>query len=234
MEKKATNERTPAAGFTALDLGTGQPTSVPMEVVEVTISISDLVADFAKSFVDETYRKNTLRAQSVGLTGEEITRYCEYLLSKRIEIVNNNCKDFRVIKVLSMPSFIQYCLSMVGEVVKRDVGLTMKPVLDKPSDMTLDEAIAISKKIDAFSDVLQIVTDAMPRDRHGNDDVMSSALLAGYVRSMKKVDHVASTYVVAFMDMKLRQETAFSALYRVQYDDINYIASALTSAKGLF
>jgi hypothetical protein len=110
----------------------------------------------------------------------------------------------------------------------------MIPVVAEESEMTFEEAVEISNKIGAFEDDLQIVYDAMPRSEMGNEDVMSTALIAGYVRSLKVVEHVSSTYVAAFLDMKLKQEVAFQALYRIQYDDLNFIATAFRSAKGLF
>lgn len=83
-------------------------------------------------------------------------------------------------------------------------------------------------------DDLQIVQDGMPRSSDGNVDVMSTALIAGYVRSLKRVEHVAATYVTAFLGMKLKEEVAMQTLYRVQYDDIEFIATALTSQRGLY
>jgi len=220
--------------FEKLNFGTGQPTSVPMEEVEVAMSVGDLVANFANAFVQEASRVNYHRARQVGLTAEEVTAYCNYLLTKRIEVVNNTCSDFRSLKVLVMPAFIQYCLAMVGRVVKRDFGLTIVPVAASPSNLTFNEALTISRKIEMFIDDLRIVVDAMPRSVFGDEDVMSTALIAGYVRSMKKVDHVASTYVAAFMGFQLKRETAFGALYRVQYDDLEYITQAMMYQKGLY
>jgi hypothetical protein len=63
---------------------------------------------------------------------------------------------------------------------------------------------------------------------------MTSALIAGYVRSIEPVGHVISTYVAAFMGLKLREEMSFKVLYRVQYDDLQFIASTLATQKGLF
>ena len=59
-------------------------------------------------------------------------------------------------------------------------------------------------------------------------------MIADYVRSLKAVTHVASTYVTAFLGMRLKEEIAMSALYRIQYDDIEFIATALTTHRGLY
>jgi hypothetical protein len=110
----------------------------------------------------------------------------------------------------------------------------MIPVMEHPSEMTFEEALSVSEKVGMFLDDLQIVQDAMPRSEQGNVDVMSTAMIAGYVRAMKKVDHVSATYVTAFLGMKLKEEAAMQTLYRVQYDDIGFIASALTTQRGLY
>lgn len=222
-----------ASSFSELDLGSVKPTSVPMETIEVKVE-GDLFGDFGKSFVKEAYRKNPLRAEQIKLTSEEVESYARFLLTKRIESINGNCSDFRKLKILAIPAWIQYNLAMIGKVVIRDRGLTLMPCEDEPSKMTLDEAIKISEKISMFEDDLQIVFDAMPRTDGGDLDVMSTALIAGYMRSLNPVKHVAATYAAAFMGLKLKEEMAFAALYRVQYDDIAYIASALTVQRGLY
>lgn len=220
--------------FVSLDLGSTQPTSVEMETIHVTITAANLLGEYARAFINEGYRVNPLKAQQIQLTEDEVQRYSEYLLTKRIECVENKCRDFRRLKVLYVPSWIQYNLAMVGKVIIRDKGLCLMPAMEKPSTMTFDEAVKISERIGSFEHDLQIVRDALPRSIDGNRDVMSAALIAGYVRSIEKVEHVSSTYVAAFLGMKLREEAAMQVLYRVQYDDVQFIASALTTQKGLY
>lgn len=225
-------ENTKASVFESLDLTGSKPTSVPMETIEVEISADNLLGNYAKAFVSEAHRVAPLRAEQVNLTENEVEQYCAYLLYQRILSVQDECKDFRKLKVMYIPVWIQYNLSMIGEVTIRDKGLRLTPVMNEPS-MTFEEALAVSEKIGSFERDLQIVQDAMPRSKSGDKDVMSTALIAGYVRSIEKVEHVASTYVTAFLGMKLREEAAMQVLYRVQYDDVAYIASVLTSEKRI-
>jgi len=221
------------ASYSTLDLGSAKPISVPMETIEVKIG-GELFGDYATAFVKEAYRKNPLRAEQVGLKTEEVQDYVKFLTTQRILSVRGECSNFRRLKVLYIPTWIQYNLTMIGNVIIRDRGIRLVPVEDEPSSMTLEQAIRVSEKIGMFIDDLQIVQDAMPRDDSGDVDVMSTALIAGYMRSLNPVKHVASTYASAFMGLKLRQEAAFQALYRVQYDDIAFIAAALTTQRGLF
>jgi hypothetical protein len=222
------------ASFQSLDLGTTKPTSIPQETVKIQISLDNLVGKYGHAFVNEAYRVNPLRAEQVKLTEDEVQAYCNYLLTQRVKSVHQNCPDFRKLKVLYIPAWVQYCLSMVGIVTLRDVGLRIEPEMESESTMTYEEAVAISEKIGSFENDLQVVKDAMPRSVDGNTDVMSTALIADYVRAIRPVEHVASTYVTAFLGLKLKEEVAFQAIYRVQYDDVEFIASALTTQKGLY
>jgi hypothetical protein len=234
LEGELVMKDTNYASFQSLDLGTTKPTSIPQEEVTVVISTENLTGKYGEAFVKECYRVNPLRAEQVELTAEEVQQYSHYLMTKRVESVQGNCQDFRKLKNLYIPSWIQYCLTMVGKLYKRDIGLVIIPEMESPSTMTFEEALVISDKIGAFEDDLQIVLDAMPRDDFGNADVMSTALIADYVRALAPVQHVASTYVTAFLGMKLKEEVMFQALYRVQYDDYGYVASALTASRGIY
>lgn len=219
--------------FDQLDLGSAKPTSVPQQTVEVMMT-AELFTEYAKAFVTEAYRKNPLRAEQVQLTNDEVESYARYLLTKRIECVKGSCSDYRKLKTLVIPVWIQYNLSLIGEVVLRDKGLRFIPVEENSSTMTYEQAASISMKIESFMDDLQIVKDAMPRANTGNVDVMTTALIAGYVRGIEHVTHPIFTYVTAFMGGKLKEEMAWQVLYRVQYDDMAYIATALTSTRGLY
>lgn len=219
--------------FEALNLGSGQPISVKQETIKVELSAENLMGDYALAFVKEARRVNPLRAEQVGLTAEEVTKYSRYLLKMRVDSVVGECADFRKLKCLYIPVWIQYNLAMIGEVIIRDKGLRLIPVMNEEV-ISYQDALKISEKIGMFEDDLQIVQDAMPRSSSGNRDVMSTALIAGYVRGLEKVEHVSATYVTAFLGMKLKEEMAFQVLYRVQYDDTAFIASALTTQRGLF
>jgi len=220
--------------FSKLDIGSTQPITKPMETVEVVVTSAGLMGDYARAFVREAKRVNPDRAKQVDLTEDELVDYANYLLAKRIQCVNNTCSDFRRLKALYIPSYLQYVLSMIGLVIDRSYGLRLVPVMNEGPMMSLDDALLVSEKIGSFENDLQIVQDAMPRDIYGDVNVMSTALIAGYVMSYQRVGHPAATYVTAFLGMTLRKETAFTALYRIQYDDLDFITAALLTQKGLF
>lgn len=222
------------AEYQKLDLGSNPAITVPLEIVEVTVTAKGLVGDYATAFCREAARINPERAKQVMLDETELVEYAEYLLAKRIEIVQNKCPDYRHLKSLYIPGFLQYVLSLVGEVTDRSFGLKMVPVLDAPSKMTFQQALRISDKIGSFERDMSVFLDAMPRSSEGDMQVMSTALIDGFVRSFKRDIHPAVTYVTAFLGMKLRQEAAFRVLYRVQYDDVEFITAALLTNKRIF
>lgn len=220
--------------FQSLDLGSNPATSVAMDTIEVEITSKDMVDGYAVAFVKEAQRVNPARAAQVGLTEDEMKAYASYLLIKHVKNVHGECPEWRQLKSLYVPVFLQYSMSMIGEVVIRDRGIRLIPVINETEELTFNQALEISSKIGAFERELQVVQDAMPRSTMGNESVMGTAVIAGYVRSMRKVDHVADTYVAAFLGMKLAEEQAFQVLYRVQYDDIEFIRSALTHNPRIF
>lgn len=223
-----------STNFEGMVIGAAKPTAIPTEIIRVQMSATILLNNYAQAFVAEAARKNPLTFNVVKLTTQEMLDYVKYLLKKRIECVENTCKDYRLLKVLYIPSYIQYILSQIGEYFNREQGIKLIPTMsekDTKSIIKYEEAVAISDKIRAFEDDLQMVKDAMPRSVDGNADVMSCALIADYVRAQHKVEHVASTYVAAFAGFKLEEELAFKVLYRTQYDDIAFITSALLQEK---
>jgi len=204
-----------------------------MEVINVEIDPSTLLGDYATAFVNECYRNAPELVDRLKLTAEEVVSYSEYLAYQRVLCVHSKCEDYRKLKSLWIPVWIQYNLAMIGKVIMYDRGLTILPQM-KEVALKFDQAYAISEKIAYFKDYVQLVHDAMPRSEFGDKDVMSTAVIAGYVRAEHRVEHVASTYVTAFMNMKLREEAAMQVLYRVQYDDLEFIRAALISGGGLF
>lgn len=211
----------------------GAPTPIKQETITVSVSAETFLKDYAKAFVNEARRVLPLVAEQEGaLTTAEMEAYAAYLMTQRIKAVNLDCPDWRKLKILWIPSFIQFTLSCIGEVIDRDNGIKFVPIDKSPSKMTFDEARVISDKIGMYQEKLQMVKDAMPRGVEGDKDVMMSAIIDGYVRTTQKVSHPSFTYVTAFWDMHLVEEMTFKALYRQNYDDVEFIRSALIAYEG--
>lgn len=221
--------------FTKLDLGGGSPVAANFDTIEVNIN-PELVSDqYAKGFVDECFRVAPVKAEKVNLTVQEMIDYVRFLLQRRIASVNYECSDFRRLGILAIPTFVQYVISTIGEVRLDDVGIIIKPKYNGPDVISLEKAIEISNKVRAFErDGLHIVFGAMPRSCEGDTDVMSCALIADRVVSMKEVAHPISTYAAAFANARIAKEAAFKVLYRTQYDDVDFIAHALPACGGVY
>ena len=219
--------------FATMSFGSAGPIPAPQETINVVIDPTLMVDDYAVAFVREAQRKAPLKFERQPITPDEISSYARFLLKQRVLSVRNDCSLYRQLKVLYIPSYLQYAISMIGEVNLRAKGIRLMPVYEEEV-ISIDQAKEISEKISAFTEELQIVRDAMPRDAAGDVDTMSTALIAGYAMSIEKVEHEASAYVAAFLGFKLQEELAFKVLYRTQYDDIGYITSAVMSRRELF
>ena len=219
-------------GFRKMDLTNAQPVPASRDTITITISSTEVLSDFAQAFVEEGYRKNPLLAEQVKLTAEELSAYNHYLLTKRVETIHQQCRDFRKLGVLYIPSWVQYLLAMIGIVYDDQLGLEFIPVMEEPSTMSFEEAVTISNKVRAFNRDLQMVNEAMPRGIYGESSVMQTLIIADYVRSIRQVTHISDTYVTAALGFKIQQDLGLTALYRLQYDDVSYIRSVINSSGG--
>lgn len=214
------------------ELNGRKPTAIAMETVDVSLSSENLVGDYARGFIQECHAKHSLRAENVGLTEKEMKQYAEFLLDRRVKIANGDLKESGRLRNFWIPAFLQLCLENVGRVVLYSRGLELVPSYDAKV-ISQDEAAVISRKIGAFSDVMVILQDAMPRRVEGNEDVMSTVLIAGYVRSMGDVNPVHA-YLSAFLGLKLVQENLYASLYRHQYDEMKVIRTAFSLTRAIY
>lgn len=216
------------------------PSPVQLETVEVELDPTLMVGDFASAFVKEASRKAPLIFKEQPLDVQEVTQYFFAILQLRVDNVNNEQVDWRRMKLLAIPDFLQMSISMIGEVTIRQSGIRLQPSLelydfDKPTHgtdtprvlITWSSLLEISEKIRVYEDVLCMKTDAFPRSSEGNVDVMSTALINGYVRSLKPATHPVDTYVAAFLGFKLKEENTFQILYRINYDDVEYVQMSI-------
>lgn len=203
-------------------------TPVPVREVILKITVSEAVKSFCDAFVREGYRKNPLCAEKINLTVDELMEYVQYLIHKRIEVVKGTCRDYRRIKRLAMPCFIERMLTDIGRVRILDKGLDIRPECDDQPAIDLTKAIEISDKIESFSDDLSVVTGAMPREEMGNPETMSMALIQDYVLGMGDYDDPLLQYIVTFLQLQLEDEM-FNNLYCMRYDDVKTIMSNITA-----
>lgn len=208
-----------------LDFGT-VPTTSSLEVINVTIDSTQMFGDFAIAYDNELRRRNPIRYEAVGITSQDIEYYINGILAIHIQNDRHQSKVWREAKQLLIPTWIQFVISMIGTVVDTNSGLKFVPVFDFEYDM--NKMLEVSQKLTYFiPDGVGLHKDAFPRDTEGDLDVMSFAVMNNYVCSMRKESHPLGSYVAAFLGFKLQQEATFKILYRVRYDDVEFIRSML-------
>lgn len=216
--------------FENLDWGT-VPTSVKTEIIEVQIDPKLMVKDFAEAYAKELYRRNPLRAKEVNLTSAELYSYFTGILKTRVDSVNEECKYWRQAKQLLVPTWVQFVISRIGLVRDTQRGLIIKPVLDVKVD--IKQLLDVSNRLELFlEDGVALHKQAFPTVPEGDVDTMSMSLINDYVYGQSKVPAVNS-YIAAFLGFTLKRNTNFEILYRVRYDDVDFIRDMLINTKEL-
>lgn len=220
--------------FQSLNLGFTKATSVSMETIKVCVFAGNMLPDYAREFVEQCYFKAPLSAEKLALSETEVLDYINFLIQARVEFVRDHIHEYWKYKTLHVPAYVQHVLEQIGRVVRYDVGLEIIPTFDETiSLINIDQALKISGRIAHFKDDIVMVQNAFPRTKDGNTEVMSTAVLAGFVASTIPVSPAAS-YLGAFLNFRLEEEKKFALLYRHQYDDVNFIRASLIPSGGLF
>lgn len=205
---------------------------VSHETIQVDIAPSTIAEVFSKALVHECQRVRPLSFRDRPLDVDEVCTYIKYLFKMRCEQVNGNTVPWRKLKLLWVPDFVEYVLSLIGKVDFRDYGLKIMPVYKGEVNMTLEEAYQVSEKLaDYMNKPLHLTQNAFSTSEMGDEEVMSCALIADTVHGMRSDCHPNATYMAAFANIQLVKECAFSALYRVKYDDMAIIMDNYWSAR---
>lgn len=214
-----------------LNYGT-QPTTSTIEEIKVKIDPNIFISDYAKAYKSELGRRNPARDAAVDLTIEELQKYFLGILAIRFDQIEGECKVWRQAKELYIPAWIQFVISQVGRVVDVEKGLVMIPIYKGEYD--INELLDISNKLQVFKpDGVSLLKDAFPRTTDGDKDLMSMAIIDGYVKAMSKIPHPIQSYVSAFLGMQLEKEAAFKVIYRIRYDDVEFIRTMLSHEETL-
>lgn len=219
--------------FSNLDFGT-IPTGAMTETIQVEINPETMVTAFAGAYAKELVRRNPIRANDPQsqVTADELDTYFQGLLKIRVESVDNNCKVWRQAKRLVIPAWIQFALSRVGVVRIPEEGLIFTPVINV--DYDIDKLLEISDKLRNYiPDGIKVFEDAFPRSEKGDIETMTMCLIENTVNG-HKLSHPVSSYVAAFLGFRARSDMASKALYRIRYDDVDFITSMIIHEGSLF
>lgn len=217
------------------DYGLDEPTARDLVHIEVLISTESLLGDYARAFITECTRLNPLLAREVKLKPDVVLQYCQFLVQRRIAIVNETITDYHKVRQLLIPYWIENCLAQIGRVWIRELGYLLTPVYPHEEVITFEEARAISDQLSFFEDKLEMARRVMPREREGSPDVMSLALLTAEVVGLREKRSTPQAVVMSrFLGLKLLQESTFEILYRVNYGDLKTVSSAASTRKVWF
>lgn len=220
--------------FQNLDFGT-KPSTVSLDRVTVDINADLMIGDFASALCKEAQRRNVLKFEQLKnvLTPENVENYLLGLLAIRVESLKGQSANWRTAKMLWIPAWIQFVLSQVGTVHDRNRGLVMEIGELKHhgklvTSYSMDKLLQVSDALAAFvSDGMALVRDAMPRNEDGDQEVMTMALIDGYVCGQRVDSHPIAAYVAGFLAFKLQKEAEFKMLYRVRYEEEDFIRTYL-------
>lgn len=190
------------------------------------------VGDYAKAYCAELERRNPDRYDASGISEEDLNSYFLGLIAIRLDQIHGQCNVWRQAKELYIPSWIQFLLSGVGIVTDYTHGLILNPVYKAQYD--IDKMLDTSSKLRVFSsDGVSLHKDAFPRDIEGDADMMGMAIINGYIQSMSEIPHPIQSYVAAFLGLRLEQEANYKMMYRVRYDDVNFIRQMLKHEEAI-
>lgn len=209
-----------------------KPTTSDLDEIKVKIDPTLMLGDFAVAYEKELYRRNPTRAEQINLTAEELETYFKGIIAIRVKSVNSKVPDWRQAKELYIPTWIQFVISQIGQVIDTNRGLIITPVYEDSYDIS--SMLDTSSRLRAFEvDGVSMHKDAFPRDKEGDQDMMTMAVIGDYVKSMSETPHPIQSYVSAFIGAKLEEEAAFKVLYRVRYDDVKFIRAMLLHEESL-
>lgn len=214
-----------------LNYGT-KPTTTVIEEITVQLNPQIFVEGYAKAYLGEMVRRNPMRAKASAITADDLQDYFMSLIAIRMEQIQGHCPVWRQAKELYVPAWIQFVLSRIGRVVDVERGLMITPSMK--SEYDIDKMLSVSNRLSVFkSDGIAILKDAFPRSIEGDKDLMMMAIINGYVQSMTSVPHPIQSYISAFLGMRLEEEATYKLLYRVRYDEVNFIKQMLLHEEAI-
>ena len=200
---------------------------------DITVVITDdnIAKPYVHGFISEMYRINPIFSKAIQLSEEELMDYINYLISERCKQVNGDYHARNRNKNMWIPDFIQYVISMIGIVEKRELGLRMIPEYGSEV-ISYEQATVVSNKLAQTQDFMSLSRNAFPKDEFGDAEVMTTVLVSTSVKSMNVLTHPVNQLITAFLGMRLKEEAMHGILYRVQYDDLQYLTNVLASIGG--
>lgn len=235
--------------FENLDFGTVVTTSTYTSV-NVKVDPNYMMDGYSRAIDRDIQRRNPVRYDAIlndidkwitqakegqfnyNDMSEIISYYVVCLCKIRIQAVQNKCNVWRLAKQLGIPPYVQFALTMIGEVIDTVHGRKFVPEIDDMMNVNIKLLIEISNLLKAFiDDGITLLFDAFPRSKEGDQDAMSYAIIDGYVKGIERKS-IAKSYIAVFLGLKLKQETELKSLYSIRYDNAEYVRDCLLNELG--
>lgn len=201
--------------------------------VEVKINATQMLQDFSNSFYLELSRANDRLVDRVQITAGEIMQYFTGILQLRIMDVQGGNKFRKYESQMYMPAWIQFSISQIGQVIDTTYGLTFNPTMDF-EELDIDTMLKTSSKLKYFRDAgVELLNRAFPRSIQGDANFMTLAVIKGKVASYKEGQSPLSMYLAAFLDSTIEEHMTLRGLYRIEYQDVEYVKRVLETTGGL-
>lgn len=219
--------------FEDLDYGS-RSYGISVEELSLTFNLS-MFSDYAKAYYGEIQRRNIRKLESSELSVEELETYFKSLFIIRIKSLGiSGFKEWRQARQLYIPAWIQLIISKYGVLNKPEFGIRIVPTID--GIVNVNDLLVTSNKLSSFmDDGMFMVKDGFPREAEGDVDVMMMAVFENQVRGIIRPDNPSplAQLVTAFTNAKIEQDTTLKALYRISYDDVDFIKSMLLNDRRL-
>lgn len=210
-----------------------EPSPSEFTNVEVKIDPTDLLQDFSSAFYYELFRTQDRLVDKVEITSEELNDYFLGILYLRILDVEKNNKFKKFESQILMPAWISFAISQIGEVIDTDYGFKFVPTMDFDK-LDIDALMKTASKLKYFQDAgVELLSRAFPRTTDGDPNFMTLAVIKGEVRSYHKDNDPLSIYLSAFLDSTIKEQNTLSSLYRISYQDVDYVGQVLKTTGGL-
>lgn len=220
----------------AFKLGEGlKPTNVKLEPIEVRVDPELIMTRYSESLFMKLSYLNPTRFNTIGLTVQEIFAYLSFLVVMRIKQVREEVIDWRRLKKLAMPTWIQFVITCIGKVTSIEYGLSFIPMTDVTPTISIQEAEVISNKLRFFiPDGLVLIDSGFPTKLEGDEESMQFCIIDGYVHGRMPNLHPLLSYVAAFLGQQLVKADTYRMLYRCRYEEVEFMAAQILAEQAVF
>lgn len=204
-----------------------KPVPAAYETIEVEVSLESIFNEYMDALLwkVQTDPRGSKLDEQLHLSGEDVRMYLGYILQQRVLRCNGGKVNFTLLNELWVPSFFITAMSLIGNYSDPQTGLTFRLKTSDSTEYSEEEIQKIAFKFAMLRDVIQSVRGAAPRSTDGDPEVMTTACIGNHVRSMAEVSHPLMTYFTAFLSAKVAEEVGMKGLYKLQYDNLDYLAN---------